>query len=63
MTRHTLALSALFTAALLVSVSVIPAKTAPEKQFAWTDTQPQTMQSADVRALVGASFHAIHAGF
>ena len=64
MTRHTIMLSAVFTAALAVSVSAIPAKTAPEKQVVWTgNSQPEAVQSAQVNALVGASFHAIHAGF
>jgi hypothetical protein len=56
-------ISAVFTAALVVSVSA-PAKTAPETHVAWTDNfQPESMQSAQVHALVGASFHAFHAGF
>lgn len=63
MTRHTMFLSAVFTAALVVSVSA-PAKTAPEKQAVWTDNfQPESVQSAEVHALVGASFHAIHTSF
>jgi hypothetical protein len=63
MTRHTMLLSAVFTAALVISVSA-PAKTAPEKQLAWTDNfQPESLQSAQIHALVGASFYAIHASF
>jgi hypothetical protein len=63
MTRHTMFLSAVFTAALVASISA-PARTAPEKQLAWTDNfQPESMQSAQVHALVGSSFHAIHASF
>ena len=62
-TRHTLILSVVFAAALAVSVSA-PAKTAPEIQVAWTDNfQAEPVQSAEVHALVGASFHAIHASF
>ena len=64
MTRHAFLLGAVFVAALAVSVSAIPAKTALEKQIAWADdAPPQTVQSAEVHDLVGASVHAFHAGF
>ncbi len=63
MTRHTLILGTVFTAALAASVSA-PARTALEKQAAFKDNfQPEPVQAAQVHDLVGASFHAIHAGF
>jgi hypothetical protein len=63
MTRHTMLLSAVFIAVLGVSISA-PAKTAPETQLSWTDdSQPESMQSAQLHDMVGASFHAFHAGF
>lgn len=62
MTRHTMMLGAAFAAAFAVSMSVVPARTAPEVQTI-AIAQPQSMQSAQVHALVGASFHAISASF
>jgi len=64
MTRHTLSLGCAFVAALAVSVSAHPAKTARDTRIAWSETAPrESIQSARVHALVGASFHAVSAGF
>jgi hypothetical protein len=56
-------LVAVLIAVLAVSVSAFPARTAPQASVNWDTTQPQSVQSADVHALVGASFHAVSAGF
>jgi len=56
-------LFAAFVAVVAVSVSAFPARTAPQTALNWQSPQPQTVQSADVHALVSASFHAVSAGF
>ncbi len=64
MTRHTMMLGAAFAAAFAISMAVVPARTAPEiHTAAIASAQPQSVQSAQVHALVGASFHAISVGF
>jgi hypothetical protein len=57
-------LIAFLAAVVVVSVSAYPGRTASKTVTSWdrTDTD-QPMQSANVHALVGASFHAVHAGF
>jgi hypothetical protein len=57
-----LLLAALVTV-VVVSVSAFPARTAPQAAINWDGAPPQTVQSAGVHALVGASFHAVSAGF
>jgi hypothetical protein len=59
MTR--LVIAATLVAVFGVCLSVMPAKTAPRVAINWD--QSQTLQSAGVHDLVGASFHAIHASF
>ena len=61
MTR--LAIAAALVAVFGVCLSVIPAKTSPHSAMTWQESQPQSMQSAGVHDLVGASFHAVHASF
>jgi hypothetical protein len=61
MTR--LVIAAALVSAVGVFLSVIPAKTAPQTRIAWEDSQPQTVQSAGVHALVGASFRTVSAGY
>ena len=46
-----------------VFVSVLPAKTAPRAQSVWDNAPTQSLQSAGVHSMVGASFHAVHASF
>jgi hypothetical protein len=55
---------AMLAAVLVVSVSAFPARTAPEyRTQSWDAGTDQNVQSAGVHALVGASFHAVHASF
>jgi hypothetical protein len=55
---------AVLAAVLVVSISAFPARTAPKPMApAWDVSQEESVQSADVHALVGASFHAVHASF
>ncbi len=61
MTR--LVIAAALVAAFGVGLSVIPAKTHSQAQFAWEDSQPQSVQSADVHSLVAASFHIVSIGY
>ena len=61
MTR--LVIAAALVAAFGVCLSVIPAKTAPQARINWDQSQPQTLQSAEIHTLMGSSFHVIHAGF
>jgi hypothetical protein len=64
MTR--LVIAAALVAIFGVCVSVLPARTAPRAAINWDQSQPQTLQSlqsAGVHDLVGASFHAAHASF
>ena len=64
MNRHRMLICATFAAALAVPFFVLPARTAPERKIAFADTaQPESLQSARIHALVGASFHAVSAGF
>jgi hypothetical protein len=56
-------LLAALVAVVVVSVSAFPARTAPQAALNWESAPPQTVQSADVHALIGASFHAVSAGF
>jgi len=56
-------LIAAFVAVVVVSGSAFPARTAPQAAINWDSAQPQTVQSVGVHALVGASFHAVSAGF
>jgi hypothetical protein len=56
-------LIAVLTAVAAVSVSAFPARTATKTEARWDMSQPQTVQSAGVHDMVGASFHAIHASF
>jgi hypothetical protein len=61
MTR--LVIAAALVAAFGVCLSVIPAKTASQARLSWEESQPQTVQSAGVHALVGASFHSGSIGY
>jgi hypothetical protein len=61
MTR--LVIAATLVAVFGVCLSVMPARTAPRVTVNWDQSQPQSLQSAEVHDLVGASFHAIHASF
>ena len=61
MTR--LVIAAALVAVFGVCLSVLPARTAPRVAINWDQSQPQTLQSAGVHDLVGASFHAVHASF
>lgn len=65
MTR--LAIAATLVAAFGICLSVMPAKTAPHARITWQDATngqaPQTVKSAGVHALVGASFHVVRASF
>ena len=61
MTR--LVIAAALVAVFGVCLSVHPARTATRVAINWDQSQPQTLQSAGVHDLVGASFHAIHASF
>jgi hypothetical protein len=63
MKHPALLLVAVLVAVLVVSVSAFPARTAPQPVITWDTGQPQSVQSAGVHALVGASFHAVSAGF
>jgi hypothetical protein len=56
-------LVAVLAAVLVVSVSAFPARTAPQTRLVWETAPPQTLQSAGVHAMVGASFHAATAGY
>ena len=57
-------LVAMLIAVLVVSVSAFPARTAPKPAaITWDMAPPQSVQSANVHALVGVSFHAVHATF
>jgi hypothetical protein len=61
MTR--LVIAATLVAVFGVCLSVMPARTAPRAAINWDQSQPQTLQSAGVHDLVGASFHAAYASF
>ena len=62
--RHpAMLLVAALVAVLVVSITAFPARTAPQTLVTWDSAQPQTLQSARVHALVGASFHAVSAGY
>ena len=64
MRHHAMLLIAVLAAVLAVSVSAFPARTALKSASpAWDITPDESVQSADVHALVGASFHAVHASF
>ena len=55
---------AVLVAVVVVSVSAFPARTAPEYPATASDgSTDQSLQSAGVHAMVGASFHAVHASF
>ena len=63
MNHPAMILFAVLAAVAVVSVSAFPARTAPKTVIAWNMNQPQSIQSAGVHDMVGASFHAIHASF
>ena len=64
MTHHATYFLAAVLALLVLSVSAFPAHTAPKPVMtSWDVVQPENVQAAQVHALVGASFHAIHASF
>jgi hypothetical protein len=51
-------------AVLVVSVSAFPGRTQPKiMPVAWQVSEPQPVQNSNVHAMVGASFHAVHASF
>jgi hypothetical protein len=61
MTR--LVIAAILVAALGVGLSVVGARTSSPTVTAWSNDQPQPIQSANVHALVGASFRSARASF
>jgi hypothetical protein len=50
-------------ACIAVLAVSLPAHTQPKSEADWTQSAPQSVQSAEVHSLVGTSFHAIHASF
>jgi hypothetical protein len=59
MTR--LVITAALVAALGVGLSILGAQSNQPVSANWSNDQPQPIQSANVHALVGASFRSVHA--